>query len=97
MDKGPIKSVIISGNLRNNKIVYKLCPVTEFSCGVWNIAIKGLSYNCKIDNYKEVCKISCNLVKGQKFNKYFEVQTYQQPFGSFILEEGQYTINFGEK
>ena len=92
-NKGPIKSVIINGNLKNNRLIYKLCPVTEFSNGVWNIAVKAVSYYCTTENYKELCKISCNLVKAQKFNKSYEVECYEQPFGVFILEEGKHIIN----
>ena len=68
--KGPIKSVIISGNLKNTKLTYKLCPVTEFADGVWNIAIKCVSYVCLNENFKENCKISCNLSKAQKWNNF---------------------------
>ena len=94
--KGPIKSVIVSGNLKDSKLTYKLCPVTEFSDGVWNIAIRCVSYNCQNQNFKENCKISCNLSKAQKFNNSFEVESYEQPFGLFLLEEGKHVINFGK-
>ena len=96
-NKGPIKSVIISANLKDSKLIYKLCPVTEFSNGVWNIAVKSISFSCGIENYKELCKISCNLVKSQKLNNFFQVESYEQPFGVFSLENGIHVINFGKK
>ena len=96
--KAPCKSVIISGNLKNNDLKYKLCPVNEFSEGVWNISILSIAYFCKAENFEEHCQVSCNLAKAQKFNDIsFEVETYNQPFGIFLLEEGKRTIYFGVK
>jgi hypothetical protein len=99
MDKrGPIKSVILTGNLNQNRLSYKLCPVTELSEGVWNVTVCSIAYSCQIQNFEEFCEISCNLVKAQKFNDIsFEVETYNQPFGIFLLEEGKRTIYFGVK
>ena len=94
--KGPIKSVITTGNLKENKLIYKLCPVTEFSDGVWNVAVKSISYVCQTENLKEICKITSNLSKAQKFNNSFEVESYEQPFGIFLLEEGKHVISFGK-
>ena len=93
-NQGPIKSVIISGNLQND-LVYKLCPSTEFSDGVWHIAILGLSYSCNVQNFQELCEINCNVVKSQKFNNSFEVQSYDQPFVMFVLESKKTALKFG--
>ena len=93
--QGPIKSIIISGNLQNDDLVYKLCPSTEFSEGVWNIAVIGISYSCDIRDVEELCEISCNIVKAQKYNNSFEVQSYNQPFAIFLLESKKSVIHFG--
>ena len=91
---GTIKSVIVSGNLNRN-LVYKLCPNTEFSEGAWNINIKTIAYSCLIPNFKELCEISCNLVKSQRYNDSFEVESYDQPFTIFVLESQKTTLNLG--
>ena len=44
--------------------------------------------------FSEHCEISCNLSKAQKFNATFEVETYNQPFGIFLLQKGKRTIFF---
>ena len=69
--KAPIKSVILTGNLIKNDLIYHLCPVTEFSEGVWNICIRSIAFDCTIENFSELCQISCNVVKSQKFTKKF--------------------------
>jgi hypothetical protein len=91
-----IKSVIISGNLNQNKsLVYKLCPnSSEFSQGLWNIAIPSLSFVCNERNVKEVCQFSCNLVKSQRWNKRNEIESYQQPLGMFLLQTSTKTVSF---
>ena len=81
----PIKSVVIYGNLQNDNLTYKLCPSSEFSEGVWNICISSLGYICKT-NVNELCEVSCNLVKSQKYNNNFEVESYDEPFTLFLLE-----------
>ena len=95
--KAPCKSVIISGNLKNNDLKYKLCPVNEFSEGVWNITILSIAYFCKVENFEEHCQVSCNLAKAQKFNDTFQVQLYEEPFALFLLKHGKQTIYFGKK
>ena len=66
-------------------------------CTTKQPSVKSVSFSCEIENYKELCKISCNLVKGQKVNNSFEVEAYEQPFGLFILKNGLHIINFGRK
>jgi hypothetical protein len=93
----PIKSVIVSGNLnRKNSIKYQLCPSTEFSEGLWNISVASIGFSCNERNVKELCRVSCNLVKCQKFNSNQEVQTYEQPFALFKIETSEKTIQFGK-
>ena len=94
--KAPCKSIIISGNLKNTNLKYQLCPVNEFSEGVWNITILSVGYSCNVENFKEHCKISCNLSKNQRFNDSSEVELYEQPFALFYLEEQKHTVYFGE-
>ena len=85
INQAPIKSVVISGNLLNNLLTYELCPASEFSDGVWNLCNSSISYYCKAANVNEICQISCNLVKSQRYNKSFEVETYDQPFNVFKI------------
>ena len=88
-----IKSITISGNLRQ-KLVYKFCPNTEFTEGLWSIKIQSIGYVCAIPNFKEICEISCNLVKSQRYNTSFEVEVYNQPFNIFVLETQKTVLNF---
>ena len=83
---GPVKSVIISGNLQNEVLTYKLCPSSEFSDGVWNICILSLGYTCNENDVSEICEVTCNLVKSQKYNHNSEVESYDQPFSLFLLD-----------
>ena len=98
MNKGkeaPIKSVTICGNL-SKSVTYKLCPSNEFSEGVWNISVSSLLYKCNIPNFHAICEVSCNLSKAQRFNKFSEVELYQQPFGIFVLDsQGSTKVKLG--
>lgn len=91
-----LKSVIISGNLnKKNSIVYKLCPnSTEFSQGLWNIAIPSISFTCNVQNVNEITQFSCNLVKAKRWNSQNEIESYDQPFGMFLLKTGTKTLSF---
>ena len=83
--EAPIKSVVIKGQI-NDVLVYKLCPSTEFSEGVWNICLSSLGYVCKTENVSEICMVSCNMVKSQKFNNdNYSVHSYQQPLAMLHL------------
>ena len=90
-----IKSVIVSGNLNDN-LVYKLCPNTEFSDGAWNVTIKSIGYSCLVPNFKDLCQISCNLVKSQRYKDSYEVESYDQPFNIFLLETKTTSLNLGK-
>ena len=76
----PVKSVIIVGNL-NRTLKYKLCPLTEFSEGKWNLSLFSAAYSCNTNDVNEICSITCNLVKAQKYNLNNEVELYEQPLG----------------
>jgi hypothetical protein len=91
-----VKSVIISGNLnQTNSLTYKLCPnSTEFSQGLWNVSIPSISFSCSTVNVKELCQFSCNFVKSQRWSQNNEIETYEQPFGMFLLETGTKTKLF---
>ena len=89
--EAPLKSLTIFGNLQN-RVSYKLCPINEFSEGVWNICVNSLFVKCKTPDYNEVCEVSCNLSKAQKFNEFGQVEWYQQPFGIFIISNGNNDI-----
>ena len=79
-----IKSVVLKGEIKNF-INYQLCPSTEFSEGVWNLCINSIAYSCTTENVNELCSISANMVKSQKINDEFMVQTYEQPLALFLL------------
>jgi hypothetical protein len=86
----PIKSVLLEGNINiipEKKIVYKLCPGTEFSEGLWNLTVVSLSYNCQsVNEVKDVFSLTCNFVKGQKFSDENEIENYEMPLITFLLE-----------
>ena len=86
----PMKSVLIKGILNSvnesDKLLYKLCPITEFSDGHWNLCVVSLFYNCRTTNIKDYFSVSCNLVKAQKFSNENEVESYQEPLVTFYLE-----------
>ena len=82
----PIKSVFIQGTIKE-KLVYQLCPSTEFSEGIWNLCLVSLSYsNTTTNDYKGIFVISSNVVKSQKFSVSKEVENYDQPLNSFLLD-----------
>ena len=83
----PIKSVLLKGSI-NDYIVYKLCPITEFSEGVWQLSIFSIAYSVPaiLNEINDIFSISCNLVKGQKYSILNEVENYQLPLTTFILQ-----------
>jgi hypothetical protein len=91
-----VKSIILSGNLNTkNTLSYKLCPnSSEFAQGLWNISISSISFSCRERNISEVCQISCNFVKSQRYNKTNEIESYEEPLCMFFLESKQKTIYF---
>jgi hypothetical protein len=82
---GPIKSVVVSGNLKST-IKYLLCPPTEFRTGVWNISLSSIATSCHTRNVKEICTISCNMVNADKYNKNNEVEVFEQPLAMTLIE-----------
>jgi hypothetical protein len=99
MSSSITKSIILSGNLNvDRNLTYKLCPnSTEFSQGFWNMSISSISYICNQRNVREICQFSCNFVKSQRWNTMNEIESYQQPFGMFLLESATKTIAFDQK
>ena len=83
----PLKSVLLKGTLEDH-ITYTLSPATEFSEGIWTIAVNSLTYECLIDSIeiKHSFSISCNLVKSQKLSSSNQVETYDQPLNVFIFD-----------
>jgi hypothetical protein len=83
----PLKSVLLEGTIEDN-IRYTLCPATEFSEGIWTIALNSISYECLAVSVeiKDTFSISCNLVKNQKLSSSNEVETYDQPLNLFIFD-----------
>jgi hypothetical protein len=92
-----IKSVLIQGKIKE-KLVYKLYPSNEFSEGVWNLCLVSISYSTDTnDNVKDIFSISCNVVKNQRFSESNEIEIYDQPLNSFLLDTSlkKNTIYFG--
>ena len=82
----PIKSVLIKGSIKDH-LVYKLCPITEFSEGVWQLSISSIAYTVQpiVNELNDFFSISCNLVKGQKYSSTNEVENYELSLSTFIL------------
>ena len=83
----PIKSVLLKGRLQRN-LTYKLCPGMEFSEGLWNLSLVSFTYSL-IDSQlttREVFSISYNQVKGQKISNSNEIENYDQPLNTFVLD-----------
>jgi len=78
----PHKSILLSGNLKTKPVEYRLCPNTEFSFGQWQIALCGLFFELKSEdiNLNVFCTVSTNASVQDRFSKYGDVETYQQPF-----------------
>jgi hypothetical protein len=83
----PIKSVIIKGSIKE-KLVYNLCPSTEFSEGVWNLSLVSASFSAPVlnENVKAIFSISCNVVKSQKISSSNEVENYNQPLNTVLID-----------
>ena len=90
----PIKSVLLIGKV-SSALIYRLCPSTEFSEGVWNLCLSSIAYSCTTPNIEELCSISCNMVKSQRFNQEFIVESYEQPLGLCLIKTQKYSANFG--
>jgi hypothetical protein len=81
-----IKSALLQGPIKK-KLVYQLCPSTEFSEGVWNLSIASVSYSTNNpDDKKDIFSISCNVVKSQKLSSSNEIENYNQPLNTFLIE-----------
>ena len=90
----PVKSVILKGGLNTEvkkDIVYRLCPINEFSDGIWNLSLLSLSYSIKplTIEIKDVFSVSCNFVKGQKLSLTHQVETYEEPLSMFLFKNVQ--------
>ena len=84
----PVKSILLKGTLKSNSdqtIIYKLCPINEFSDGIWNISIQSLSYSTTTNRINDLFSVSCNVVKGQKLSESNEVENYNQPLCMFVI------------
>ena len=84
----PVKSILLKGTLKSNSdqtIIYKLCPINEFSDGIWNISIQSLSYSTTTNQINDLFSVSCNVVKGQKLSESNEVENYNQPLCMFVI------------
>jgi len=81
----PIKAVQIKGNLKNDRLSYRLCPNTEFSTGRWNTAVTSICCDCKEDiNF--FCTISSNFSVNTKYNELNDIVTYQQPLFTSLMK-----------
>jgi len=80
------KTVSISGNLLKKPLKYILCPSEEFASGVWKVGISTISYTSAFTNIFVCCEISCNFVVAEKYNEDHEVETYEQPLVTIIMD-----------
>ena len=85
----PIKSVLIKGILNSpnesDKLIYKLCPVTEFSEGLWNLSIVSLFYNCRITtNVKDFILSVVILLKLKNFQVKMKLKAMNNLLQHFI-------------
>ena len=87
------KSVLLKGSIKDF-IVYKLCPITEFSEGTWQLSIVSLAYKVLpiVNEINDFFTVSCNLIKGQKYSTSNEVENYELPLSTFILENKPTTL-----
>ena len=86
----PVKSVLLKGTLKSTSdqtVIYKLCPINEFSEGIWNLCIQSLSYSVTANrnNINDLFSVSCNVIKGQKLSVNNEVENYNQPLCMFVF------------
>jgi hypothetical protein len=69
-------------------VKYKLCPGNEFSEGNWNLSVISCSYS-NLDSTqinKELFSVSCNQVRGQKYSAHHEVQSFNQPLCTVLID-----------
>lgn len=79
------KSIVVSGNLKNLKLGYRLCPSTEFSAGLWNVTVSSLCCEARVD-IDAFCTITSNFCVSKKYSSNGQVETYQEPFGTFHIQ-----------
>ena len=91
----PVKSVLLKGTLKSNSdqtLIYKLCPINEFSEGIWNLSIQSISYSIAQNQNKinDLFSVSCNVIKAQRLSSVtYEVENYNQPLCMFIINNIQ--------
>lgn len=88
------KCVQLFGNLKSEKIIYKLCPNTEFSNGDWEISVSSLCVSSAVEE-SNFWTISCNFSVNKKISHKGEFEIYEQPLATvFInLKAGNKSIN----
>ena len=85
-----VKSVLLKGTLKSSSdqtVIYKLCPINEFSEGIWNLCIQSISYSVPANrnNINDLFSVTCNVIKGQKLSVNNEVEIYNQPLCMFVF------------
>jgi hypothetical protein len=84
-NNAPIRTLLLSGNLKNNDISLKLYPISDFNKGRWNMCVAQIIYHIKDDIVDEICGISSNLIKSTTFTAQNEIQTVYQTSNMFLV------------
>ena len=80
-----LKSVSLSGNLKDGKILYTCYPNNEFSQQKWKLAIQAVVFDSS-EVISKTCLITCNFVTNKKRSANGDVTIYQQPLNLFHLK-----------
>lgn len=79
--EGPIHSVIIKGNLKNNKGVISIkLPQSNLKYGLWQMRLKTLSFKAN-ENINQCISIESNFVSDIQYSLSNEIE----PFNSILL------------
>ena len=83
MENAVRKSIILGSNLKQGQLNYKPCPSNElqnFTC----LSIGSVSTVTKED-VDISCTISCNFITSQRFNENSQIETFEMPLQSFLI------------
>ncbi|MBM3937457.1 MAG: hypothetical protein FJ333_02220 [Sphingomonadales bacterium] len=90
----PSKLVQVTGNLSKNNVQYRLCPNTEFSKGVWQMAISVICIEANVE-INQFCTFSSSFSVNKQYSREGETHTVQQPISTIYvnLKKGSKSIN----
>lgn len=85
------KSIILRSNLKKGQLNYKPCPSNElqnFTC----LSIGSVSTITK-EEVDISCTISCNFITSQRFNENSQIETFEMPLQSFLINAKKYQLS----